>query len=302
MKLREVKIKNFRCLVDVTIPIGDTTVLVGENNSGKTALLDALRIALPRSQAGRGNPFTEYDYHMSTPGDSPQTSEGIVIELWFREDEPDEWSVSLMQALTEIIQTDPLKDIDCIGLRLASQYDTLAKEIVTKGEFLALDGQPLAGRTNSINLPTFFSSIRLFYLSALRDSEEEFSLRSQFWGRILHDLKISEEQREALSEELSKLNNALLTADPRLEQVRVSLEKIQKIMALGSAQKTSIQALPLNPWELMSKSEVVIRGSGSEVDFPLSCHGQGMQSLAVLFLFQAYIDVLLKPTCKGDLG
>lgn len=164
-----------------------------------------------------------------------------------------------------------------------------------------MDGQPLAGKgANPGNLTNFLSYIRLFYLSALRDSEDEFSPRSQFWGRILRDLKISEEQRKALSEELSKLNSALLKADPRLEQVRVSLEKVQKIIALGAAQSTSIQALPLQPWELMSKSEVVIRGRGSEVEFPLSRHGQGMQSLAVLFLFQAYIDVLLKPTFQPE--
>src|SRR3990172_7890415 len=135
MKLKEVKIKNFRCLVDVTIPIGDTTVLVGENNSGKTTLLDALRIILPRSQAGRGTPFDEYDYYMSKTGDSPQTSEGIVIELWFREDKSDEWPDSLVQALTDIIQTDPLRDLDLIGLRLSSKYDEIAKEIVSKWEF-----------------------------------------------------------------------------------------------------------------------------------------------------------------------
>ena len=42
MKLKEIKVKNFRCLVDVSIPIEGDTVLVGENNSGKTALLDRL--------------------------------------------------------------------------------------------------------------------------------------------------------------------------------------------------------------------------------------------------------------------
>ena len=72
MKLREIRVKNFRNLVDVTIPMGDTTVLIGENNSGKTALLDALRIALPRSVATRGIPFDEYDYHMAKPGDLPR--------------------------------------------------------------------------------------------------------------------------------------------------------------------------------------------------------------------------------------
>jgi putative ATP-dependent endonuclease of OLD family len=81
MKLREVKIKNFRNLVDISVPVDDTTVLVGENNSGKTAFLDALRIALTRSSSSKVSLFDEYDYHMATIGDSPQTSEGIAIEL-----------------------------------------------------------------------------------------------------------------------------------------------------------------------------------------------------------------------------
>ena len=79
MKLRNIVIKNFRSLTDVSIPIGDTTVLVGENNSGKTALIDAIKIALTRSLGGRISPFDEYDYHMSRVGDSPQTSAGIVV-------------------------------------------------------------------------------------------------------------------------------------------------------------------------------------------------------------------------------
>ena len=104
MKLREICVKNFRGLVDVTIPIEDTTILVGENNSGKTALLEALRFALlPRGTASRRNPFHEYDYHMVKASDSPQASEGIRIELWFLEDAPDEWPDSLIQALIQSI-------------------------------------------------------------------------------------------------------------------------------------------------------------------------------------------------------
>lgn len=108
-------------------------------------------------------------------------------------------------------------------------------------------------------------------------------------------MKINEDQKAALVEEITKLNDGLLKADDRLEQVRVSLDKVQKIMAYGSGQATSIQALPLKPWDLMSKSEVVVKSAGNELDFPLSRHGNGTQSLCVLFLFQAYIDVLLRP-------
>jgi putative ATP-dependent endonuclease of OLD family len=301
MKLREIIVKNFRNLVNVNVPIGDTTVLVGENNSGKTALLDALKIVLPRSAVGRGSPFDEYDYHMSKISDSPHSCDGIVIELWFREDSSDEWPDTLIQSLTDIIQTDPARDIDSIGLRLSSKYDTIAKEIVTKWEFLTLDGQPLGGKgANPANFSRFLSYIRLFNLSAVRDSNVEFSPRSQYWGRILRDLKISEEQMKALSEELGKLNDALLKADTRLEQVRTSLDRVQQIISVGTGQKTSIQALPLKPWDLLSKSEVVIKIYGNEIEFPLAKHGQGMQSLAVLFLFEAYIDMLLVPSFQPE--
>ncbi|MDV2496576.1 MAG: AAA family ATPase [bacterium] len=301
MKLREIRIKNFRCLVDVTVPITDTTVLVGENNSGKTALLDALRIALTRRPGGRTPLFDEYDYHMAQANDSPQTSEGIAIELWFREDSSDEWPDSLIQVLSEIIQTDPVEDLDSIGLRLTSKFDSTANEMVSLFEFLSVDGQPLGGRSKDPrNLARFRDYILSSYLSPLRDSESAFSPRSQFWGPILRDLQISEEQRSALSDELVKLNAALLEGDPRLKEVLSTLNEVQEVMGLGSGQRTSIQALPLKPWDLMSKSEVVIKARGSDIEFPLACHGQGMQSLAVLFLFQAFVEVLLKPTYKSE--
>lgn len=299
MKLRKVIIKNFRCLVDVTIPIDDTTILIGENNSGKTALLEALRIALTRT--GRGPAFDEYDYHMCKANDSPQTCEGIVIELWFQEDEPDQWPASLTQALDDVIATDPTADLDYIGLRLSSKYDSISAEPVTKWEFLTLDGQPRGGKGAKVsNLGMFLPYMRLFYLSALRDAADEFSPRSQFWGRILRDLKISEEQRKTLTAELGKLNSSLLAADPRLGQVMASLGEAQETIELGMGQQTSIQALPMKPWELMAKSQVVMKSAGTEVDFPLSSYGQGMQSLAVLFLFQAYLNVLLKPMFEEE--
>jgi putative ATP-dependent endonuclease of the OLD family len=47
MRLRELKIKNFRKIEDLTVsfPVG-LSVIVGENNVGKTAIIDALRLML----------------------------------------------------------------------------------------------------------------------------------------------------------------------------------------------------------------------------------------------------------------
>lgn len=42
---RSIRIQNFRAIEDVTLPLGPFQVLIGENNSGKTSLLDAIVLA-----------------------------------------------------------------------------------------------------------------------------------------------------------------------------------------------------------------------------------------------------------------
>ena len=47
MRIKELKIKNFRCYEDVEIKLNSNyTVLIGINGAGKTTILDAISIAL----------------------------------------------------------------------------------------------------------------------------------------------------------------------------------------------------------------------------------------------------------------
>lgn len=301
MKIKSIRIANFRSLEDVYLEFeADTTVLIGENNTGKTSFLDALKILLQKTPS-KGNPFHEYDFNMSKSGDSPEKSNGIVLEVWFCEGKTDEWPLPLAQSLDDIIQTDVNNDIDMIGLRLTSKFDAGKKEFITEWKFLNINGEPLVGKGATVdNFRRFYRYIKIFYLSALRDSAAEFSPRSQFWGNILRDLKIKEELVEELQKEFKVLNEKLLASDPRLEKVRGELDKAQKVLSLECSDITTIQALPVRPWDIMSKCEVTIKGRGNELDFPLNRHGQGTQSLSVLFLFQAFVEVLLKPTFEPE--
>jgi putative ATP-dependent endonuclease of OLD family len=120
MKLRHIRIKNFRCFSDIELPLDDTTILIGENNSGKTALLEAIRKALPISAGGRREPFDQYDYHFDSSSNSAPVSQETSIELTFREDCANDWPINLRQALHDIIQTDPFADLNSIHLRLSS--------------------------------------------------------------------------------------------------------------------------------------------------------------------------------------
>jgi putative ATP-dependent endonuclease of OLD family len=301
MRLRHVRIKGFRAFKDVSVPIDDITVLVGENNAGKTAFLDAIRLVLARPN-NRSSSFEDYDYHLRRKGsDSAEARENILIELTFREDQSDEWPETIMQGLNEIVQTDPVTDIDSIIFRVSSDYDEVTRSYVHKTEFQNLNGEALKGKAASVTFVSrFLTYVRLFYLPAYRDVNSEFSSRSQYWGKILRSMNISQEQLQEIMSEVTRLNDSILSADPRMTELRGSLDKIQNIMPLDQRICATIQAVPARPWDLLSRAEVLMKKDDTDLSLPLSRHGQGIQSLSVLFLLQAYIDILLKPQFEEE--
>lgn len=48
MRISRLSIQNFRSIKALDLDLNETTVLIGPNNSGKTAILDAIRIVLTR--------------------------------------------------------------------------------------------------------------------------------------------------------------------------------------------------------------------------------------------------------------
>ena len=55
MKITRLKIENFRSVRALDLSLGDTTVLIGQNNAGKTAILDAVRIGTHSPVGTEGN-------------------------------------------------------------------------------------------------------------------------------------------------------------------------------------------------------------------------------------------------------
>ena len=81
--------ENFRALRTATLDLDDsTTVLVGENDCGKSSLLNALDACLGRAAPPGGFRFSPLDFHRSRPGGPPEGP--IRIEIALREDEPPE--------------------------------------------------------------------------------------------------------------------------------------------------------------------------------------------------------------------
>lgn len=81
MKLSKIRIQNFRCFDDETVPFNDYTCLVGANGSGKSTVLTALRVFFGDSPGASGEfaRLKEDDFH------NRNTSKEISITLTFSE-------------------------------------------------------------------------------------------------------------------------------------------------------------------------------------------------------------------------
>lgn len=301
MYIKHIRIENFRSIKRAEIELSPTTVLIGPNNAGKSAVLEAIRIALTRRWGQRGTGFTEYDVHLCDTRLDPKVGDPVVIEVELQEDEPGEWPEDLANELEDITQTDPFTGRSSILMRVSCSWDSGEESYVPRWEFLNVERKPLAGRgARAVNLQEFFQFLPVFYLEALRDASSEFTAKSQFWGRLLKTIQIPDLLEKRSQRVFDLLNAKLLNADPRLSDLSNGLSSISKVAATDVPGEADLRILPLNTWDLLSKAEVIYRTETAKPWLPLPRHGQGVQSLSVMFLFKAFVELLLTDLYHAD--
>jgi putative ATP-dependent endonuclease of OLD family len=301
MRITSIRIENFRSIKSLYVELGETTVLIGPNNGGKTAILDAIRIALTRRWGQRGTGFTEYDVHLAREDDDPKASSGVAIELRAEESAPDEWPDEVHQALEDIVQDDPLTGRSSVTLRVNCAWSAADGCFQPAWTFLNAARQPLVGASaRRVNLERFWQYLPVFYLGALRDSDDEFSPRSQFWGRLLKAMEIPQALEGRVQRVLDLLNKRLLRADPRLGQIANTLSGVTRVAARDRDGGVDLRLMPLKSWDLLSKAEIILRNEPDWPWLPLQRHGQGVQSLSVIFLFQAFVEHLLAELYEAE--
>lgn len=289
MLLKTITIRNFRGITDLSLDLGPTTVLIGENNVGKTTVFDAVRTALSRAMTRRtAYSFEEDDYHLGSKDASARDAAPIHIGLDFAETHADEWPKEVLQRLNDIIVFDD-DSRRHIVLRVTSGFDAAVNDFVTEWAFLDVDGASLAPKAQT---PSNFTAFLLFapahYLSAMRDARTEFGARGAFFGAYIRNPALPKDVRDDLQQKLADINAAVVEAHASLRELRENLTKAQRIVALGSTDKVDIEAVPARVSDLLAKSQVSITGV-TGASLPLARHGAGTQSLAVMFLFESFV-------------
>jgi putative ATP-dependent endonuclease of OLD family len=290
MLLEKVNIQNFRCFSEIEVLLNPTTILIGENNSGKTSFLDAVRLCLSRSITRRNVGLEDYDHHLSSKSMQAHESGELSITLDFsvKDDEPED----VIQALGDLRVFGNNGEGHVI-LQLKSTFDPAIRDFVSDWSFLDCSSNSLGAKAKRPQqLATFLQYTPVFYLTALRDAAKEFQSRSTFWAPFLRYSSISDEVQRKLEEELNTLNKEVLKSHISLQKVKTHLTKVQNVISGGGAGVVDIEALPGRIQDLLTRTQINITAS-TGAKLPLECHGSGTQSLAVIFLFEAFLATML---------
>ena len=198
MYLKQIVVKNFRVFdetgVDVMFRQG-VNAIIGENNSGKTALIDAIRIAFSAVVYKKDIYFGKSDFHVNAQGDRAKTAQ---LDIYL-EDVP--------QYLIEIWNPEqPTKGE--FHLRF---YIDVTPAGVEKVKYKAWGGK---SEGNPLSADTF-DSMNVAFLDALRDAENEMKpSRYSKLANLLTNVTTDEAMKLELVSELQKANNAILEMGP----------------------------------------------------------------------------------------
>lgn len=234
MFLKKFTVKNFRCLKNLTLDFHKgVNILIGENNSGKTAIIDALRICFSYGNQYRDIFVTQNDFYIDT---SNPTCELIDIEFdLFFEIITDEKAGIFYEMLS--VGDDRKKE-----LQLHFRYFINDKRGIKKVKNRIWGGD---NEGQSV-VPDVLELICAVYLGPLRDAVQ--SLRP-IKGNILGDLYSNIEQDADKQKALAGKVHNLLQDDTDWRSLINSgkdavNEHIKKTSIIGKQYSVEIEFLP----------------------------------------------------------
>jgi putative ATP-dependent endonuclease of OLD family len=255
VRLSRIRVKNFRNLADVDVPLARHTVIVGENRSGKSNLLHALRLVLDSGMSGDQRRLRAEDFWDGlADADTDPMSNGNIVEV----------SLDVTDFSGEAAVVSALGDAllagDPMTARLTYRWepDPLVEETVYRARLYGgSDDRPVVQADIRDRLITVF-------MHALRDVESD--VRS--WRRSpLRDL-LENAALEVQPEDLEKVRLAMGGANSALNELEPLVELSTKISesttaAVGSNQglETSLGAAPPDPRRLIRALQMFVDGS-----------------------------------------
>jgi len=289
VKLRKLHIQNFRGIKNLELDLDDLVVLIGENNTGKTAILHAIRLCLRDLGPRRRVVFDAFDFHLKGEHAEPSGADPISITITFAEDVSGDWDDARLRRLKDILHVDATSGMSKVVLRVTCAYNLTERDFDQTWDFLNEAGQPLPSKSEA-HLAVLQREVAFFLLDALRDAGRNFDAKGPFWRPFLKDSQLPPDKKVEIEAKLKEVNDLVVTSHGSFNQARDRLKKVQEVVPMQAGDVVSIEAVPGRMFDMLTKAQVHL-GTTTGAKVPVGRHGEGTQSLAVLMLFAAFLDL-----------
>ena len=288
MRLTKLNIEHFRGITSMEIAFErDVTVLIGENNSGKTSVLEAIRFGLDSIKSNKNCVFSEFDFQRSSAESILTDCSDIVFTFSFEETEESRWNDDILRILDPVIVGD---EFSAIKLRLKGRFDIEQGEMCQDCTFLDDSDNEMPGKSGSLK------DIRrlrpFFFQSALRVAREEFK-SGMYWNSFVKNKDIDDTLRKTLESELSEVNLKIIGAHGSFKDITEEVKRISTLVSMASDNAVSIDPVHADVYRALRYAEVNLL-TEANARIPVNHHGEGTQSLSVLLLFSAYLKKRLQ--------
>lgn len=299
MKLTKVIINNFRSFGDSqVIGFNDQTVLIGNNSSGKTTVLQALSKLFSDKQNDRI--IRKSDFHLPKglrPGENSRT---LFIETIFEFDELDGTAYS--PAIPSFFEHFTVSQGDAkpfLRIRLESSWEddgTVEGSIDTQIYYISSAEDIIKDEDKHRAHRKDLDKIRVLYVPASRTPEKELGNASgSMLSRLVNSINWTDDEIKEITNKIDELNNTFLSESGALTQINQEIQKSWKLYHEDN--RFSQAELTINSSEMAGAlRQIALKFSPTTTEeaFTVSDLGDGLRSIFYFSLVDSILDIELK--------
>lgn len=285
MRLDRIKVRNFRNLAAIDLPLAAGTVIVGENRAGKSNLLFALRLVLDHRLANSERDLTRDDFwdglsDGTTEWDPMKVGEVIEISVEMTDFDDDD---NVIAVLSDCI------DPTAVPMRAMITYRWAPAESMAPSPdsyLWSIGGGPAGDQPMPNDLRKYLG---VAFLHALRDVENDLLnwRRSPLRPLLVAAAEnVKEEELVEISEAIRSANERVSGLDPIRHLGQSIAGRTNEMVGQTQALETELSIAPQDPLRLLRSLRLYVDG---EARRPLASASLG--SLNVLYL--ALLELLL---------
>ncbi len=277
MRIRKIKIKNFRNLRDIEIYPAPTTIIVGENNAGKSNLIHALRLILDFESKRLVFELSEDDINNQALADGERFF-SILLEIG---------NLQKHQELEAIFRDRISKDGEETYVTIEGKYE-LNEEEEYDWNIQVLSPE---GRQNEpINFINRMSkSIPLFFLDPIRDARNELrTTGSGAFSQLLKDIELDDVEVEII-DNIKKANVALGKNQGITDLAKGITDNLSDHLPGGEGEASMMVATE-DPSQLMRGLRMNLKCGQDCKGYDMLKHGTGLQNLVLIAMFRHRIS------------